>query len=92
MEAVRVVCMHCGRKKQNWSVEVGRPTRLADPLYSIIELVLQQAVFLELLSDEVTICANKEKVIVCLRWVVMVHEDSTGLHHVDDITTWKSHF
>ena len=48
------------------------------------------AVFFALLSDEVTNCANREKVIVCLRWVdskLMVHEGFIGLHHVADITT-----
>ncbi len=41
-------------------------------------------------SDEVTDSANKEQVIVCLRWVdsnFEPHEDFIGLHYVDDITT-----
>ena len=40
-------------------------------------------------ADEVTDSSNKEKVVVCIRWVddkFEAHEDFVGLHNVDDIT------
>ena len=40
--------------------------------------------------DELTDSANKEQVIVCLRWVdseLQPHEEFIGLHYVHDITT-----
>ena len=51
---------------------------------------IRQAGYFALEADEVTDVANKEQVIVCLRWVdnqFEPHEDFIGLHHVADIKT-----
>ena len=51
---------------------------------------IRQSGFFALEADEVTDSANKEQVIICLRWVdsqLEPHEEFIGLYYVDDITT-----
>ena len=58
-------------------------------LHTIAKNIRDSGVFAQE-ADEVTDSANKEQVIICLRWVdsqLEPHEEFIGLYHVDDITT-----
>ena len=51
---------------------------------------IQAATFICIMADETTDAANKEQVVVCLRWVdnaLEAHEDFIGLYKVESTET-----
>ena len=54
-----------------------------------IAVDIKAASYFAVEADKVTDSLNKEKVVVCIRWVddkFEAHEDFVGLHNIDDIT------